>query len=127
MADRLAAVRARAIADEHGLDYVELARRALDPDAVRLLPLEVLERLTALPYEVDGDGVVRVAVANPSAVGADELERLSGRSVALAVAPAAEVAALLRDLAHGGTLRDDELRLEGELLEDAPAVRAVND
>jgi type IV pilus assembly protein PilB len=127
MADRLAAVRARALAEEHGLDYVELMRRALDPEAVRLLPLEVLERLTALPYEVGGDGVVRVAVANPAAVPTDELARLSGRPIALAVAPAGEVSALLHDLARGGTLRDDLLRLEGELADDAPAVRAVND
>src|SRR5205085_9874655 len=126
MADRLAAVRARALADAHGLEYVDLSRRALDPEAVRIVPLEVLERLTALPYEV-ADGVVRVAVANPAAVRVEELELLSGKRVAMAVARPSEVSALLHDLAHGGTLREDELHLEGDLLADAPAVRAVND
>src|SRR5437764_1092727 len=81
MSDRLAEVRARTLATESGFPFVELTRRALDPEAVRALPFETLERHVALPYE----------------------------------------------LARGGTLRDEDLFLEGELAEDAPAVRAVND
>jgi type IV pilus assembly protein PilB len=127
VSDRLAVVRARALAEAHGLPYVDLSRRALDPSAVRSIPLELLERLVALPYEV-GDGVVHVALANPAAPGTiEELKRVSGKQFAFAVARREEIAGLLHDLASGGTLREDELHLEGDQLGDAPAVRAVND
>jgi type IV pilus assembly protein PilB len=126
MADRLAAVRARALADTHGLEYVDLSRRSLDPEAVRIVPLEVLERLAALPYEVN-DGVVHVAVADPTSAGVAELEHLSGKRVIVSVARSAEVTALIHDLVHGGTLSDSELHLEGEELSEAPAVLTVND
>ena len=126
MSDRLAVGRARALAEAHGLPYVDLSRRALDPAAVRSVPLELLERLVALPYEF-GDGVVNVALANPSVESIEELQRVSGKKFAVAVARREEVVALLRDLAAGGTLREDELHLEGDQFGDAPAVRAVND
>jgi type II secretory ATPase GspE/PulE/Tfp pilus assembly ATPase PilB-like protein len=126
MSDRLAVVRARALAEAHGLPYVDLSRRALDPSAVRSVPLELLERLVALPYEI-GDGVVHVALADPTSGAAEELQRASARPIAFAVARREEVAGLLHELAVGGTLREDDLRLEGDGFSDAPAIRAVND
>jgi type IV pilus assembly protein PilB len=126
MSDRLAAVRAQALATEQGLPFVELGRRALDADAVRAVPFEALERLLALPYEWDGD-VLRVAFADPSRAATDEIARLAGRAVEPALAARDDVRGLLRELRRGGTLRDEDLYLEGELLETAPAVRAVND
>jgi type IV pilus assembly protein PilB len=126
MSDRLAVVRARALADAHGLPYVDLSRRSLDPSAVRSVPLELLERLVALPYEI-GDGVVHVALADPTSGAAEELQRASTRPVTFAVARREEVTDLLHELAAGGTLREDDLRLEGDALGDGPAVRAVND
>jgi type IV pilus assembly protein PilB len=127
MSERLAEIRSRALADELKVPYVELGRRSLDPDAVRLAPLEVLERLVALPYAVNDDGVVSVAFAAPSPEAVAELERISGKRVAVALARADEVNGLLHELALGGTLRDDALQIEGELVDDAPAVRIVND
>ena len=126
MSDRLAAVRAQALATEQGLPFVELGRRALDADAVRAVPFEALERLLALPYGSDGT-TLRVAFASPSRAAADEVARLSGRPVEPALAARDEVRSLLRELKRGGTLRDEDLYLEGELLKEAPAVRAVND
>ncbi len=126
MSDRLAVGRARALAEAHGLPYIDLSRRALDHAAVRSVPLELLERLVVLPYEI-GDGVVNVAVADPTAGAIEELQRVSGKQFAVAVARREEVVGLLHDLAAGGTLREDELHLEGDRLGDAPAVRAVND
>jgi type II secretory ATPase GspE/PulE/Tfp pilus assembly ATPase PilB-like protein len=125
MSDRLAVVRARALAHAHGLPYVDLSMRALDPSAVRAVPLELLERLVALPYEIC-DGVVHVALANPAS-GVEELKHASSTPLAFAVARTEEVTGLLHDLRSGGTLREDELHLEGDAPGDAPAVRAVND
>src|SRR5581483_8967886 len=126
MADRLAAVRARTLADSHGVPYVDLEQRSLDPDAVRSVPLELLERLVALPYERSEHGL-RVAFADPSPASVAEIEHACGLRVEVAVAHRDAVRTLLDELAYGGTLRDEELQLEGALLEDAPAVRLVND
>jgi type IV pilus assembly protein PilB len=126
MSERLAEIRARALADELKVPYVELGRRALDPEAVRLAPLEVLERLIALPYSLDGD-VLSVAMAAPTPQAVAELERITGMSVVVALARADEVNGLLHEIALGGGLRQDALEIEGELLDDAPAVRIVND
>src|SRR4051794_15918548 len=112
MADRLAAVRARTLANDHSLPYVELTRRALDPDAVRALPFELLERYVALPYELEGD-VLRVAFAEPSLEAAEALARAAGRTVEPALAARDDVTLLLAELERGGTLRDEDLFLEG--------------
>jgi len=126
MSDRLAVTRARALAEAHGLPYIDLSRRALDPSAVRSVPLELLERLVALPYEM-GDGVVHVALADPGPAAAEELQRASNLPVAFAVARHDEVTGLLHELAAGGALNEDDLFLEGDNLSDGIAVRAVND
>jgi type IV pilus assembly protein PilB len=127
VSDRLAAVRARSLAAEQGLPFVELSRVALDPDAVRTVPFETLERVIALPFHIDDDGVLRVAFAAPSDATVGELSRLAGRPVQPVLAARDELTRVLADLARGGTLRDEDLFLEGELLAEAPAVRSVND
>jgi type IV pilus assembly protein PilB len=126
MSERFAEIRARALADELKVPYVELGRRALDPEAVRLAPLEVLERLVALPYDLTGD-ILSVAMAAPSPAAVAELERTTGMSVVVALARADEVNGLLHEIALAGTLREEGLHIEGELVDDAPAVRIVND
>jgi type IV pilus assembly protein PilB len=114
------------VAERHGLPFVELGRRALDPDAVRTVPLELLERIGAIPFAL-ADGVLHVALGEPSSEAAAELGRASGHAVALAVAPPEEVEGVLRELARGGTLTADELRLEDGAADGAPAVRAANE
>ena len=126
MADRLASVRAQSLADAHGLAYVELSRIALDPDAVRAVPFEALERMVALPF-ARGDGVLRVAFAEPSPQAVEEVARLAVTPVEPVLAAREEVQRLLADLGRGGTLRDEDLFLEGELGANAPAVRTVNE
>jgi type IV pilus assembly protein PilB len=126
MSDRLAAVRARTLAGEQGLPYIELSRISLDANAVRSVPFEVLERSLAIPFALSDD-VLHVAFAAPSAGAVDEISRLAGYPVQASLATRDEVARLLADLERGGTLRDEDLFLEGELLAEAPAVRAVND
>jgi type IV pilus assembly protein PilB len=126
MSDRLAEIRAQSLAVEHGYPFVRLRERALDADAIRTVPFEVLERRIALPFAVSRD-TLSVAFAEPSAAAVDELARLSGRNVEAALASREEVTALLSELASGGTLREDDLFLEGELVSEAPAVRAVSE
>ena len=125
MADRLVAVRGRTLAAQHGLPYVDLARFALNPNAVRAVPLEVLERLNAVPSTwsttcCTSPSPSRRLPAWPS------LERVTGRPVVVSLAAHEDVREILDELVRGGTLDAEQLLVEGELADDAPAVRAVN-
>jgi type II secretory ATPase GspE/PulE/Tfp pilus assembly ATPase PilB-like protein len=126
MADRLAVMRGRSLAAENGLAYIELSRRALNPQAVRAVPFELLQQLVAVPFDLD-EGTLHVALTEPSTAAVTELERVTGRHVSIALASREDVDRMLLDLSRSGTLEVDELRLEGELTENAPAVRTVND
>src|SRR5438132_625571 len=84
-------------------DIVELGRRALDPEAVRAIPFDVLQRLGAIPYEL-ADGVLHVAVGEATPGSIAELQHAGGGAVALALAPQGEIAMLLYEIARGGTL-----------------------
>ena len=66
-------------------------------------------------------------MAAPSPAAVAELERTTGISVVVALARADEVNGLLHEIALAGTLREEGLHIEGELVDDAPAVRIVND
>jgi type IV pilus assembly protein PilB len=126
MADRLAAVRGRTLAADHGLPYIELRRLALSPDAVRSAPLEILDHLEAVPFDVV-DGMLHVALTAPSAGAVAELERVSGRPVAVALAAPEDVRGILDDLARGGTVDVEQLEVEAGSAGGAPAVVAVNE
>ncbi|MGZ8715846.1 MAG: GspE/PulE family protein [Gaiellaceae bacterium] len=126
MADRLAAVRARSRAAEEGIPFVALGSCTLDPDAVRAIPFEVLKRLSAVPYRL-ADGVLHVAVAESSPSALAELRLAGGDAVAFVLAPQHDIDVLLQELGRGGTLTNEDLRLEGELASDSPAIRTVNE
>ena len=70
----------------------------VDPEASKLVPLHVLERSAAIPYQIDGD-MLRVAVADPGNVHAiDELRLATRLTVELAVASRDDVEAEVRRL-----------------------------
>jgi type IV pilus assembly protein PilB len=124
--DRLAAVRARSRAAKEGIPFVELASLTLDPEAVRAIPFDILKRLGAVPYAV-ADGVLQVAVAEMTPFALAELQLAGDHTVELALAPEHDISVLLHELGTGGTLADEELRIEGELASDSPAMRTVNE
>jgi type II secretory ATPase GspE/PulE/Tfp pilus assembly ATPase PilB-like protein len=126
MSDRLAAVRSRAAAVEHGLPFVELTKISLSPEAVRSAPFEVLEHLRAVPYAAEGTAL-HVAFAEPTAERVAELERVTGRRVLSGLASADEVELILDELARSGTIAVEELHVEGELAGDAPAIHTFNE
>src|SRR3989442_14141034 len=64
---------ARLLATRHGLPYVELTFTGVEKEAAALIPLHVLERVTALPYALK-DGSLLIAITDPANVHAiDEL------------------------------------------------------
>jgi type IV pilus assembly protein PilB len=128
-------------ADGHELPPVDLAVVGVDPDAVRAIALPVLTRVVAIPFAA-GDGVLRVAVANPHDVRAlDELRLGTRQTVEFHVAAEEDILAELRRLARAaGAMNaafDEMVTLESEEAEhddleaddgisDAPLVRLVN-
>ena len=69
---------ARSLAVRYQVALVDLALTSVARDAAEQIPLHVLERVVAIPYELAG-GVLRVAVADPGNLhGIDEL-RLATR------------------------------------------------
>jgi type IV pilus assembly protein PilB len=126
VADRLAVIRARSRAEREGIPFVELGSFTLEAEAVRAIPFDVLKRLRAVPYLL-ADGVLHVAVAEITPFALAELQLAGDNAVTLSLAPEHDITLLLHELGRGGTLADEELRIEGELSSDSPAMRTVNE
>jgi type IV pilus assembly protein PilB len=78
---------AQALAEQHGLDYLDLARTEIDASAAYLLPKKLARRYAALPVQLLSDDMVLVAVADPTnVVASDDLRLALGLNVRLAVA-----------------------------------------
>jgi type IV pilus assembly protein PilB len=95
---------AHALAEQYGLEYIELRTAAIDPSARDLLDPEDAERYQALPVRFLDDHVLLVAIGDPTDVGAcDELRDLLGTSIRLAVADAGQLGEALRLRGRAGT------------------------
>ena len=135
---------ARLLATRHGLPFVELAIAGVDEKAARLIPLHVLERVTAIPYALRDDTLF-IAIADPANVhGIDELRLASRYSVELGVAAQEVILAHIKFAVRQAeafghrsaaveetqelTLEEeDETDLEADDgVSDAPLVRLVN-
>ena len=89
---------ARRDAARHRLPLVDLSVSSVDQRAVEIVPLHVLERVVAIPYEIDGD-VLRIALADPGNVqGIDELRLATRHQIELAVASREDIVAELQRL-----------------------------
>src|SRR3954447_26871624 len=91
---------ARILAARHNLPLVDLALTGVDEATARLVPLHVLERGVAIPYQRDGD-TLRVAVADPSNLhGIDELRLAVRNPIEIGVGSREELLAALKKLAR---------------------------
>ncbi len=93
---------ARALADQFTLDFLELRPDTVEREAVALLRTADARRLRALPVRVLADGLVLVAIDDPTNLAASEEARtLVGRPIRLAVVDAAELDAALDGAERG--------------------------
>jgi type IV pilus assembly protein PilB len=134
---------ARTLAARYQLPLVDLAEAGVEVDAAKEVPLHVLERVGAIPFQIDGN-VLRVAVADPANVHAiDELRIATRLTVELAVATRDDVEAEIRRLVrtseafgarqaleeeqqiHEESQDADDLEVD-DGISDAPLVRLVN-
>jgi type IV pilus assembly protein PilB len=134
---------ARALAEQHGLEFIDLAMTPPNPTAVRLLPERYAYKYRAVPVRFLGSDSVLVAVADPTDVLASDVLKLAiGASVKLAVGATSAITTVLERV-HGpagaesdttvteiehepaGLKRSNlaDVRLEGS---SAPAVEFVN-
>jgi hypothetical protein len=78
---------ATALAEQYGMEFIDLTTEQVDQDVAQLLSREDAERYQALPVRFDSEGVMLVAIADPTDVGAcEELHERVGRPIHLAVA-----------------------------------------
>ena len=122
-----AAALARLLAEQHALEFVDLARLPIDPAAATLLPEKLARRYDALPIRFVSQNVVLVAVSDPTnVVASDDLKLALGMNVQVAVAVATDLADAI-DRIHkpqpAPTAGPDDVRGVGTT---APAISLVN-
>ena len=81
-----------ALAEQYGLGFLDLTKAEIDEDAALLMSPDAADRYQALPVRFLPDGVLLIAIADPTDVGAcDQLRDELGRPVRLAVADATDL------------------------------------
>src|ERR671935_262339 len=135
---------ARMLAARHQLPLVDLPLAGVSPEAAKVVPLHVLERIVAIPYATE-NGYLRVAVADPANIhGIDELRLATRYPLELAVAPLDDILAEIRRLVRAseafgaraileeeGVIEEEVEEVDDDLeaddgISDAPLVRLVN-
>ena len=82
---------ARVLAEQYGLEVVDLRQLRPEPDALGTIPESLARGLLAIPVKATPEQL-SVVVADPAYPGlVDELARASGRDVVLRVAPTSDV------------------------------------
>jgi type IV pilus assembly protein PilB len=124
------------------LPLVDLAVNGVNQEAANAVPLHVLERLTAIPYELTG-GVLKIAIADPSDLHAiDELRLATPHQTELSVASREDILVEVKRLSRASeafgaraVLEEEAAAFEEEEVDDleaedgisdAPLVRLVN-
>jgi general secretion pathway protein E/type IV pilus assembly protein PilB len=89
-----------AMADEFGMELVDLNKVKVDPETLKTVPLKLVHRHTLLPIDRE-NGTLRVATGDPYNVNAlDELQMLTGLHIHPVLASPREIARLIK--AHFG-------------------------
>jgi type IV pilus assembly protein PilB len=110
---------ARRHAAQFRMPLVDFATTPIDDKAAQTVPMRVLERVVALPYELDGD-VLRIAVADPSDVqGMDELRLATAHQLELVVANRDEILGHIGRMARASTATAVPTVLDGQEAEFA--------
>jgi type IV pilus assembly protein PilB len=130
---------ARAIAERHGLDHLDLATFAVDMTAANLITSAAAKRFEAVPVAFIGETGLLLAMADPSNVLAvDDVALMTGFEVRTAVASRDDIAALitrltrLDEVVQSASLEQDDQDGPTEVVElresadDAPVIKLVN-
>jgi type IV pilus assembly protein PilB len=129
----------KALAEQIGMEFVDLSSADIDPIAASLVPDKIAKRYSAMPIRIDGDGRLVVAMADPANVFAmDDIRAVTKRELRPVVATKDDVQDAIKRfnrmgdeieaLADDMTSADDitDLAELKEVTEDAPIVKFVN-
>jgi type IV pilus assembly protein PilB len=106
---------AKALADQFGVEYVDLSEVEPDRDAATLLQKELAFRYQALPIRFLANDLLLVAVADPTDVGrADDLRLALGHNVRLAVSDPADLERAIKALYRTQIEVDEKAAPEAE-------------
>jgi len=136
------AVLARILAERHHMPFIDFGEVEVQKEAVESIQAHVLERVAALPYQLEGN-VLRVAIADPSDFHkVDELRLATRHTLEIGVAPREDIELELRKVVRAtevwerAALVEDEMEIEDaddeddleadDGVSDAPLVRLVN-
>jgi len=132
---------ARAVAERHGLDHVDLSLFPVDMAAANLLGTTAAKRYEAVPVAYVDERTLLVAMADPANVLAiDDIAIMTGLEVRAAVASREDIAGLvsrftrLDDVVDAVSMSDDDLEQAGpsdtmdlrESADDQPVIKLVN-
>jgi general secretion pathway protein E/type IV pilus assembly protein PilB len=85
-----------ALAEEFGMDLVDLTQVTIEPDTLKAMPMKLVHRRGLMPLERN-NGSLRVATGDPFDVNAlDELQTLTGLHVEPVLASPREIARLIK-------------------------------
>ncbi|MEA2193450.1 MAG: type pilus assembly protein PilB [Solirubrobacteraceae bacterium] len=128
---------ARAIAERHGLEHLDLSIFQPDMQAANLISIPAAKRYEAVPVGFLDDRTLLVAMADPANVLAvDDIALLTGKEIRPAVTSREDIQGLisrltrLDDVVTGDFEEEDEVPAEivdlRESADDAPVIRLVN-
>src|SRR5262249_38166074 len=115
-----------ALADEFGMDLVDLTKVTIEPEMLKAMPLKLVHRRTLMPLSRE-NGTIIVAPGDPFDVySLDELQPLTGLRVQPVLASPREIARLIKThFGVGGdtvsSMVQERADNEVELLEDIEA------
>jgi general secretion pathway protein E/type IV pilus assembly protein PilB len=107
-----------ALAEECGLDLVDLGKVTVDPETLKAMPLKLVHRKTLMPLSRE-NGTLVVATGDPYDVYAlDELQTLTGLNVEPRLASSREIARLIKmHFGVGGETVTEMMKQRGEEVE----------
>lgn len=115
-----------ALAEEFGLELVDLSHTKIEPDVLTAMPLKLVHRKNLMPI-ARHNGTITIATGDPyDAYALDEFQTLTGLHVVPVLAPAREIARLIKThFGVGGdtvaALAEEVQKDDIELLEDIEA------
>jgi type IV pilus assembly protein PilB len=131
---------ARAVAERHGLDHLDLSVFHVDMSAANLIAPQAAKRYEAVPVGFAGERGLLIAMADPANVLAvDDIALMTGYEVRVAVASREDIATLISRqsrLEHVAATAEIDLSSDedgiGEIVDlresadDAPVIKLVN-
>jgi len=114
---------AKVLAEQWHLRYLDRSGISFDADALRRLSREEATRLEALPMHVDRDGLLAVALAEPTEARLLALRDLLGDRIQPVVVPKTALDLGLRGslLASRGNGAEETAEVDDEIVEDLPS------